>query len=230
MHPPRPVPTANALQLDQAALDAQLVQRVVSGELSAFEALMRRHNRVVFRTVRSVIRSDAEAEDVAQDAWIAAYRHVAQFEGRASFATWVTKIAIRLALLRMRQRAKLESLDEEIGPLSMAVDDDERDDPMRALERRQLARLLERTIDQLPLEYRMVLVLRDVEQRSTTEVAESLGMSEENVRVRLHRSRAALRTLIQADLGDALHDVFAFDGERCQRMTAAVLSRLSRAS
>jgi RNA polymerase sigma-70 factor (ECF subfamily) len=196
--------------------------------MRAFEALMRRHNRLVFRTVRSVIRSDAEAEDVTQDAWLAAYRHIAQFEGRASFSTWLTRIAIRIALLRIRQDQKLRALSEvELEHADMT---EQPDHPARMLERRELTELLERAIDRLPLEYRVVLVLREVEQRSTTETAQCLGTTEENVRVRLHRSRAALRELLKEDLGDGLPDVFAFDGERCNRMTTGVLGRLARES
>jgi RNA polymerase sigma-70 factor (ECF subfamily) len=211
-----------------APSDLELASDVARGDMRAFEALMRRHNRLVFRSVRSVIRSDAEAEDVTQDAWLAAYRHIAQFEGRASFSTWLTRIAIRIALLRIRQEQKLRALSEvELEQVDMT---EQPDHPARMLERRQLTALLERAIDRLPLEYRVVLVLREVEQQSTSETAQSLGTTEENVRVRLHRSRAALRELIKEDLGDGLPDVFAFDGERCNRMTAGVLGRLARES
>ena len=236
MHPSRPSLITSRTQAKRRrlrrgsapSLDVQLAQSIAGGDMQAFEVLMRRHNRLVFRTVRSVIRSDAEAEDVTQDAWLAAYRHIAQFEGRASFSTWLTRIAIRIALQRMRERAKHEAWSEA-DPLMMETGVPF-DHPERALERRQLAQLIERALDKLPVEYRVVLVLRDVEERSTLATAESLGTTEENVRVRLFRSRAALRALIQEDLGDAMLDVFSFDRERCDRMTAAVMARLARVS
>jgi RNA polymerase sigma-70 factor, ECF subfamily len=227
MQPSRP--SLIAALSPAAPSDLQLARDVAGGDVRAFEALMRRHNRLIFRTVRSVIRSDVEAEDVTQDAWLVAYRHIAQFEGRASFSTWLTRIAIRIALLRMRQERKLKALSEvELEPSDM---NEQQDHPARMLERRQLTELLERAIDRLPFEYRVVLVLREVEQRSTSETAESLGTTEENVRVRLHRARAALRELLKEDFGDTLpDDVFAFDGERCNRMTSGVLERLARES
>jgi RNA polymerase sigma-70 factor (ECF subfamily) len=205
--------------------DMQVIARVCAGHVDAFEVLMRRYNRLVFRTVRSISRSDAEAEDVAQDAWIAAYQHLAQFEGKAAFSTWVTRIAIRIAIARARRQRNQESLD------ATSMEHDADDDPLRTLHRRELAALLERAIDALPVDYRVVLMLRDVEQLSTAQAAESLGVSEENVRVRLHRSRAALReSLLHEEFQGAMGDAFAFDGQRCNRMVTAVLSRLRRSS
>ena len=226
MEPTRPFPSASRPQTSPT--DLQLAQSIASGDVRAFEGLMRRHNRLVFRTVRGVIRSDAEAEDVTQDAWLAAYRHIAQLDARASFSTWLTRTAVRIALQRMREHAPLHALDE-VGPLAMDTMTP-LDHADLALERGQLVALIERALDTLPLEYRMVLVLREVEQRSTTETAEILGTTQENVIVRLHRARAALRTLIKEELGDAMHDVFAFDDARSDWMTAGVLARLARAS
>jgi RNA polymerase sigma-70 factor (ECF subfamily) len=211
-----PVPSA-------AASDLQVIAQVRAGDLKAFETLMRRYNQLLFRTVRSIARSDAEAEDVAQDAWIAAYQHLDQFEGRAAFSTWVSRIAIRMAAARTRQQLRWAALDELGG---VAVQD-ELDDPAGSMERRELASVLERALDALPVEYRIVLVLRDVEQRSTQETAETLGLTEENVRVRLHRSRAALRELVKGELDGSLREVFAFDGQRCDRLVRGVLASLT---
>jgi RNA polymerase sigma-70 factor (ECF subfamily) len=198
-------PAANPSPSVQSAPDLQVIARVRAGEVNVFEALMRRYNRVVFRTVRSIVRSDAEAEDVSQDAWIAAYQHLDQFEGRAAFSTWVSRIAIRLAMARARRPQPAASLDD----LSEATVQPETD-PAFTLHRRQLACLL------------------DVEQQSTEEAAESLGLSEENVRIRLHRARAALRALLNQEFDGSIPDVFAFDGRRCDRLVGAVLSQLER--
>ena len=211
----------------ESVSDLQIVERVRAGDVKAFEGLMRRYNRLVFRTVRSIARSDAEAEDAAQDAWIAAYQHLTQFQGKAAFSTWVSRIAIRIAITRARRRKTFGPLDE-LERANMKHEGE--DDPEALAERRQLVRAVERAVDALPEEYRVVLVLRDVEQRSTSETAESLGLSEENVRVRLHRSRAALRELLQHEMLEKLDDVFAFDGDRCNRIVLAVLARLERPS
>jgi RNA polymerase sigma-70 factor (ECF subfamily) len=211
----------------QPLTDLQIIERVSLGDVKAFEGLMRRYNRLVFRTVRSIARSDAEAEDVAQEAWIAAYQHLKQFEGKAAFSTWVSRIAIRMAISRARRRPNLAALDE-LDRSNMSTDGD--GDPARTAERRQLGRILERAVDELPTEYRVVLVLRDVEQCSTGETAEILGLTEENVRVRLHRSRAALRELLREQPYGTLETVFAFDGQRCDRVVVAVLARLLRST
>jgi RNA polymerase sigma-70 factor (ECF subfamily) len=220
----KPISPAPRLSSEEPTPDLQIILEVRRGDLKAFEVLMRRYNRLVFRTVRSITRSDAEAEDVTQEAWIAAYRNLAQFEGRAAFSTWLTRIAIRLAAARTRTPFRFETLDD-LDRMDM---ERESDTPAAALERRQTASMLERALDELPADYRLVLVLRDVEQLSTSETAESLGVTEENVRVRLHRSRAALRERLQANLEGNMEDVFAFDGQRCDRMVHAVMSRLRR--
>jgi len=220
---PGPAPVAAS---SEPVSDAQIIARVQAGELPAFALLMRRYNRLVFRCARSVARSDAEAEDVAQEAWLTAYQHLAQFEGRAAFSTWVSRIAIRMAGARTRRDRKHAPLD---ALERAAMPDEVGDNPALELERRQMVTLLERAIDALPADYRLVIMLRDVEQMSTEEAAQTLGLSEENVRVRLHRSRAALRELMTKEVGGVLGDAFAFDGQRCTRIVDAVLAQLSRA-
>jgi len=222
---------ARGLPEPAASSDAALIALVMAGDTNAFEGLMRRYNRMIYRAVRSVVRSDAEAEDVAQEAWVAAYRHLDQFEGRANFATWVRRIAYRAAVARARKRPTLTdgACEGALANRSSGLDaENAMDDPAQKLHRRQMARLLERAIDMLPTDQRVVLVLRDVEQLSTAETAESLGLSEANVRVRLHRSHQTLRELLTLELGDALEEVFSFDGQRCDRLVRGVLSSLRK--
>lgn len=217
--PPRLSSAAEALScpLD----DAQVIARVRDGDLALFEVLMRRYNQRAFRVVRSIVSSDAEAEDVTQEAWLAAYRHLHQFEGRAAFSTWLTRIAIRRAMAHTRRGRGMQSLDELDVPL-------EQDGPApdHEVQRQQLGRFLEHAIDELPPGYRLVIMLRDVEQMPTAEAAEAAGVTEQNLRVRLHRARAALRRLILDELDDAESEVFAFAGARCDRMVASVLARV----
>lgn len=197
--------------------DAELVTRVLAGDVSAFAVLMRRHNRRLFRVVRAMVRDDAAAEDVCQEAWLRAYRHLRDLQQAAKFSTWLARIGWRFALARVEQHAGVVSLDER----DLAPRDAGTAEPEDQLELQRLAGRLERAIDELPAAYRAVVLLRDVEHMSTTEVAEVLELSEENVRVRLHRARASLRQ----QLFD-VQEVFRFDGVRCVRLTRAVLARV----
>jgi RNA polymerase sigma-70 factor (ECF subfamily) len=194
---------------------------VQAGALDEFELLMRRYNQRTFRVVRGIVSSDAEAEDVTQEAWVAAYRNLGSFEGRAAFATWLTRIAIRRAMAHVQRGRDMQSLDELDAPLP-----DAQNGPDEQTQREQLGRILERAIGELPANYRIVVMLRDVEGMDTAETATVLGVSEANVRVRLHRARGALQRLLLDRLEDAERDVFAFAGHRCDRMVAAVLGRI----
>ncbi|MFW6067189.1 MAG: RNA polymerase sigma factor [Myxococcota bacterium] len=208
-----------------AAPDDAVIERVRGGDIDVFEVLMRRYNQRIFRVVRSILGSDAEAEDAAQEAWLAAFRKLGTFEGRSAFPTWLTRIAIRRALARRgRGRREVFSPDEVSGTPAT-----EEASPDRATQRREAARLLERAIDALPPNYRVVVMLRDVEQVPTAEAAEALGLSEQNLRVRLHRARAALRGRLVEELGDGASEVFRFAGARCDRMVANVLARIRQA-
>lgn len=218
---------ATTLGADADLPDEEVIRRVIAGDLDCFSVLMRRYNRRVFRTVRGILRSDAEAEDAAQDAWLDAFRALESFEGRSSFGTWLTRIAIHRALARIRGRGHASAF-EDLDRVEPAIDDDE--GPESAAQRRELARALEIAIDSLPPSYRLVIMLRDVEHMSTAEAAEALGVAEENLRVRLHRSRAALRDRLIEEMGAAAIDAFRFDGGRCDRLVAVVMEALQNRS
>jgi RNA polymerase sigma-70 factor, ECF subfamily len=209
--------------------DEEVVRWVVAGETALFELLMRRYNQRVYRAARAILRDDAEAEDVAQDAWVRAYQHLRQFEGRASFSTWITRIAVHEALSRLRRRNRKEEIDamtesrrDSLAPLSSHDDT-----PEQAASTAEARGLLEHAIDSLPDTYRETFVFRDVEGMSTTETAESLGISEENVKTRLHRARALLRKDLYARAGATSASAFHFLGARCDRMVHAVMARLT---
>ena len=204
-----------------APTDDVVVARVLSGDPAAFEVLMRRYNQRVFRAARSVLRDDAEAEDVVQDAWVRAYTHLRQFMGRASFATWVIRIAIHEALARRRYRGRHQPLDQHAALLPARTRP-----PDQEVGARQVAGLVEAAIDALPTRYRMAFVLRDVEGLSTAEAAECLDVPEATVKTRLHRARSLLRRELDSALDVSVDGVFAFAGERCDRIVAAVLARI----
>ncbi|MFL5274029.1 MAG: RNA polymerase sigma factor [Anaeromyxobacteraceae bacterium] len=224
MVPPRLEPVAVRTAL--AGLpDAEVVRRVIAGEPALFEVLMRRYNQRVYRSVRSLLRDERECEDAMQQAWLSAYSHLAQFQGASAFSTWLTRIALNEALARLRQRSRLTSMEQ----LPKDEEDDMRTpahDPERRASDRELGRMVELAVDELPDLYRSVFMLREVEGLSTAEAATCLGVSDDVVKVRLHRARLALRDALYARAGSAAQDAYTFLGWRCDDMVAKVLGRI----
>ncbi len=209
--------------------DDEVVARVRTGETGLYEMLMRRYNQRLYRVIRSVVTNDAEAEDVLQEAWVRAYEHLDQFESRAAFSTWVTRIAFHEALARTRNSRRWTPLENNSTGEIMAEADRRQttsETPEMQAMRGQLGRMLQVAVDGLPETYRAVFVLREVEQLSTSETAECLELSEEAVKTRLHRSRALLRRELENRLGPAVADAYAFLGTRCDRIVAHVLQRI----
>jgi len=189
---------------------------------AAFEQLMRRHNRALYRTARSIVKDDSEAEDVLQEAYILAFRGMQNFRGESSMATWLTRIVINEAIARTRRSSKAEiiQLDGE------TVMDERNEQPEQALLRGEARRLIEQKIDGLPDAFRTVFVLRALEEMSVEETAACLDIPEATVRTRYFRARGLLREALSRELVIALEDAFAFDGARCDRVVANVLKRL----
>ena len=205
--------------------DEVVVARVLEGHVSLFEVLMRRHNERLYRAARAIVRDEAEAEDVMQQAYVNAYAHLRQFDGRASFATWLTRIAVNEAISRARRRGRYESFDDQdpafdVCPMSAA------NDPERQAFAHEMTVILESAIDTLPDGQREVFMLWDVEGLSTAETASSLGVSEEVVKTRLSRSRAALRRDLYDRVGAIAPGSLTFLRPRCDRVVAAVLARI----
>jgi RNA polymerase sigma-70 factor (ECF subfamily) len=207
--------------------DNEVVLRVRAGETCLYELLMRRYNQRLFRVIRSVILDDGEAEDVLQDAWVRAFEHLEQFENRASFATWITKIALYESLARVR-KAKRFTTFEEGGGEKMPMDRSNAANPEEQTLRNELSQALRSAVDRLPETYRSVFVLRDVEGMSTAETGQCLDLSTEAVKTRLHRSRAMLRRDLQAKFGRLTAELHPFLGHKCDRTVARVMDRIQR--
>lgn len=205
------------------AADSELVRRIRSGETSLFGELMRRHNRRLFRIARSIVRDDAEAEDVLQEAYVRAFEHLGRLEDPAALATWLARIVVNEAKARLRRRR----IAREVAPVDVEVRLMPVPDPEQQMLSKQLQGVLALAIDALPLGYRAVFVLRELEGLDTKEVSAALGIREEAVKTRLHRARAALRDELYARIGAAALPPFSFDGERCDRLVASVLSRIA---
>jgi RNA polymerase sigma-70 factor (ECF subfamily) len=204
--------------------DDELVARVRAGELALFEELMRRHNTRVYRAARAIVRDDAEAEDVMQDAWVRAYEHLAEFEGRARFSTWLTRIAVHEALARVRRSKRLTALDDQAQEAAMTTPIDA--SPEQQASDVEMLGVIERAVTALPDDFRSVFVLRAVEGMSGAETAECLGIAEETVKTRLHRARARIQEQLQKDVESGLGRVYDFHRSRCDRVVAAVLQRI----
>jgi RNA polymerase sigma-70 factor (ECF subfamily) len=212
--------------------DADLVRRIAARDQAAFETMMRRHNGSLFRVARSILKDDAAAEDALQDAYLDAYRHIAEFRGGARLVTWLTRIVINQSLMRLRRQRRervvvpfAEAKPGEPDPAEAEVVDTRTESPSSATLRAELRRTLERRIDELPVAFRTVFVLREVEELSVDEVAEVLAIPPATVRTRLFRARALLREALARDVDRATIDVFGFAGERCDRIVAATLAR-----
>jgi RNA polymerase sigma-70 factor, ECF subfamily len=197
-------------------VDAELVRHACEGSASALRLIVRRYNQRLYRVARAIVRDDTMAEDVMQEAYLSAFRNLAKFRGDASLATWLTRIVVNKATDR-RQRADI------LLPLD-ALD---KIDPEVTAARSQIRHLLERAIDNLPEPFRVVFVMRMVEQLDTRETASALGLREETVKTRLHRAKALMRKQLQPTLASALTDPFPFQDPRCAAFTDALLARLA---
>jgi RNA polymerase sigma-70 factor (ECF subfamily) len=232
MYTMKPSPQPSVEVSNRDAADPSLVERIASGDQTAFETLMRRHNGKLFRVARAIVRDDTDAEDVLQDAYIDAYRHIHDFRGDAHVGTWLTRIVINQALMRVRKERRRsvivpfrERRQEDADAPEAEVADSRSEPASNQVLRAEIRQILERRIDELPLSFRTVFIMREVEDMTVPETAECLGISPATVRTRLFRARALLRESLARELDVATGDVFAFAGARCDRIVAAVLAR-----
>lgn len=223
---------ARAGASDDHLKDDEVLDLVRAGDAARFEVLMRRYNARLFRIARSITGDDDEAEDVMQEAYVRAWTKLDTFEGRSSFATWLTRIAVHEALARGRRRRRErarapQAIDVRTG--GTAVSEQVRDEapgPHEVAAGHELLGLLEEAVDALPDAARVVFVLREVEGLSGAEAAAALDLTEGAVKVRLHRARAALRRELEARAAGAVRELFAFHAPRCDRVVARVLARI----
>ena len=196
--------------------DRDIIARVVAGDHAAFEVLVRRYNQRMFRAARAITRSDADAEDVLQQAWMGVFRNLSQFRGDSAFSTWAVRIAVHEAIALTRKRPMVAEVVEAASEVAPDAD----------LARAQVGALLEHCLANIPQGNREVMVLRDILELDTAETAACLGLTEEAVRVRLHRARAAIAAAVTEQLADHAREIYSFDGARCDRMTAHVMGNV----
>jgi RNA polymerase sigma-70 factor, ECF subfamily len=208
--------------------DEEIIDRVIGGQTALYELLVRRYNQKLYRAVRAVLREDSEAEDAMQEAYVRAYQNLRKFERRASFGTWLTRIGVNEAIARLKSRQRSETeFSDEAAVESEAVDT-KTNDPENEMAQSEVRSLLEDAILRLPLDYRTVVMMREVEEMSTAETASALDLTEEAVKVRLHRARAMLRRDLFSRVGASTAAAFQFHAVRCDRVAASVLSRIAQ--
>ena len=197
---------------------------------------MRRHNSRLFRVARAILKDDGEAEDAVQDAYLDAYRNIGSFRGESQLGTWLVRITANQALMRLRKQKRhrnvisiAEHRPQEDGTMpDTEIPDRTGESPSAATLRGEIRRVLEHRIDELPVAFRTVFVLREVEDMSVEQTAEALGIPPATVRTRLFRARALLRAALARDLDLATGDIFGFAGNRCDRLVARVMAVLER--
>jgi RNA polymerase sigma-70 factor (ECF subfamily) len=207
-----------------------LLERLKRRDEDAVRELVRQHNQRLFRLARGILRDPAEAEDVVQETYVRAFAALETFRGESSLGTWLGRIAVNEALGRLRRTRPSVEWSEpaeehlhasrlDAPPSSLAAD------PERTMLQGEIRGLLERAIDQLPDTFRAVFVARIVEGLSIEETADLFGLKPDTVKTRVHRARARLRADLARQMGGAMTSAFAFAGDRCDRLTEAVVRR-----
>ena len=222
-----PMPASRAA----VSADAELVRRALARDGMAVRTIVEQNNRRLYRIARSIVRSDSEAEDVVQEAYVSACTHLDSFRGDSNLATWLSRITINEAFARLRRARATVSLEAltahrseaQIIPFPQTATTD---DPERTMAQREILGLIERATDNLPEIFRIVFVARVIEGMSVEETADLLGLTAKTVKTRLHRARRLLRQQLGSQIGAVLTDAFPFAGRRCQRMTNAIIRRL----
>lgn len=210
------------------ATEADLIRRAIAREAPAIRAIMQTYNQRLYRLVRGILRNDADAEEALQDAWIRALTGLDRFQGDAALATWLSRIAINTALMRLRaarrqkRQAPPTAQDAAVIPFPHTLSPD----PERSMAQHQILQIVEAAADDLPDGLRLVFMARVVEGLSQAETADLLGVPEATVKTRLHRARKQIRSHVEARIGPVMLGAFPFAGWRCARMTRSVLSRL----
>jgi RNA polymerase sigma-70 factor (ECF subfamily) len=208
--------------------DEQVVERVLAGETALYEVIMRRYNTRLYRVARAILNNDGEAEDVMQEAYVRAFQHLRQFEGRARFSTWLTRIAVHEAWARIRRASRFEewtqmddTKSDKLGPAQSVPDAESH------AASSELNKILELAIESLPEHYRAVVIMRDVEEMSTAETAACLSLTEDNVKIRLHRAHGLLRKELFRRARISTTQVLPFHASRCDRVVTRVFGRLA---
>ncbi len=209
--------------------ESDLVRRAATGDAAAVRRIVTLHNQRLYRLVRAVVRNNADAEDVLQEAYLRAFADLANFRGESSLSTWLSRIALNAALMRLRAQKRRKRFVPARGPAAEIIPfplASSTDDPERVMAQRQLLHLVEEATDALPEAFRLVFVARIIEGLSVEETSNLFDLPPATVKTRLHRARKLIRVRLEEQIGPVLIDAFPFAGKRCERLTSAVLQKL----
>jgi RNA polymerase sigma-70 factor (ECF subfamily) len=217
-----------------ASDDLSIVARVRAGDHAAFELLMRRYNRRLYRLARASLRDDTEAKDALQDAYLSAFRSMAQFRGEAALGTWLSRLVLNECRARLRRSSRRQKIIPIISgelntdEVAAGAESGELQAPDQLLTRAQMRSVIERKVSELPELFRVVFVLRSIEELSIDEIASTLDIPPETVRSRHFRAKGMLRESLAKEIDLAEGDIFEFGGTHCDQIVAAVLARIAR--
>jgi RNA polymerase sigma factor (sigma-70 family) len=196
--------------------DDQIVERILKGEKQLYEKLMRKYDQRLFRVGRSIINDEAEVRDIMQNTYLKAYLQLPSLQNRSNFGTWIIKILVNESLLRKRRKLKQQqTLSKQVR--------DEMETPLKSLLNKELKALLEKAIVDLPEKYRLVFVMREIEEMSIIETMEVLNLSESNVKIRLSRAKEMLREKLA---GKKLKEVFKLRLPDCDVIVNYVMNKI----
>lgn len=207
--------------------ETEVIQRILGGEKQLYEILVRRNNQKLYRAIRSYLKDESEIEDIMQNSYIKAFTKLYQFKLESTFSTWLIRIAINESLARIKEKGKVHYLDqqsENTRNLILEIPDNDQLNPHAKMIRNEAKQILERAIDHLDAKYKAVYILREVEEMSMKEIAESMDLSVSNVKVRLHRAKEMLKDILFEISSDK--NVFEFGFSRCDRITERVMKNI----
>lgn len=207
--------------------ESELIKRIIAGEKELYEILVRRNNQKLFRVVRSYLKDGNEIEVIMQNTYVLAYTKLYQFNHKAAFSTWLIRIGINEALARLKEKGKVILLNDDRNDTThkvFTIPDHKQLNPQEKMIQKETKQLLEGAIDQLEPKYRTVYILKEVEEMSIKEVAESLNITEANVKVRAHRAKKMLKEIIYES--SVTSSVFEFGNSKCDRLTERVMNRI----
>ena len=217
----------NKEHTDQRIEEHELIKKILGGEKELYEILIRRYNQKLYRAIRSYLINEADIEDSMQNSYINAYTHLQQFRHDASFSTWLIRIGINEALAKLKEKKKfLTHVDTSYPDTFKTVDitDYKQLNPQEQMIRQESKYLLETAIDSLQSKYKIVYILKELEEMSLQEIADTLKLTVSNVKVRLHRSKEMLKSKLLENSNT--NNVFEFGNSRCDRLTAAVMHKI----
>lgn len=205
--------------------EAELIQRILSGEKELYEVLIRQNNQKLYRVIRSYIRDEQEIEDIMQDTYLKAYEKLNQFQQKSQFSTWLIRIGINTSLARIKtykQHSALYSGPEHPLPMNFIdIPDTEQPNPEKNMIRQETTQMVETAIDTLPAKYRTMYIMREVEGMSVADIGECLEITESNVKVRLHRAKLMIKEHLYKL--SAHSKAFEFGSHKCDAITHRVM-------